>query len=465
MIRICCLALMFVSLLANAQTRFNYKYYALPAVGGAATHGDFDKNGWPDIAASSNQGAGDFVSILRNTSGGNFGARRDYAVNEAGALAAADVNNDGWLDIGVAQFESHSVLLLMNNGDGTFRSGNVIPAGMEAFDVEFADFNNDDNVDMIVSGNDTQGSIFKVFLGNGTGTFIEKSEVAAGGAFVINDFNHDGRLDIARAAFSKVWLSFGKGDGAFRGTRSFSVPHSDGADTIASADFNNDFVPDLAVLSAHPCGSACGDNTVYVYKNNGSGSFTLKSSFRIGSSGFGDLYTADVNGDLNVDIVARNGDHFGGFLAYALGHGNGFFDHVTDEPSSEVADFLERDLNRDSRHDIAWSEWLDGSVRVGLNTSGYTNCTPPSSAKISAKICGPLAGSTFSGSTLVKASGNSPAGVKRLEVWIDGVKKYKKWGDQLNKRFVLSPGRHRIAVIAVDRYAGRSTAAVYVNVQ
>lgn len=456
---------MFVSLLANAQTRFHYKYYSLPAVGGAATHGDFDKNGWPDIAASSNQGPGDFVSVLLNTSGGNFSTQRDYPISESGALAAADVNNDGWLDIGVAQRDSQSVLLLMNNGNGTFHSGNVIFANADVFDLEFGDFNNDEDVDLLVHSCEDTTCRLQLLMGNGTGAFFAKANLPGRGSVLLNDLNRDGKLDIANARDSKVWLWFGRGDGTFRDPNSFTVPGDDGVDTIAAADFNNDSYADLAVLAPHPCGSACGDNTVYVYKNNGSGSFTRRSSFRIGSSGFGELYTADVNGDLNMDIVARNGDHFGGFLEYALGRGNGFFDRVTDEPSSEVADFLERDWNRDSRHDIAWSEWLDGSVRVGLNRNAYTNCTPPSSAKLLAKICGPIAGSTFTGSTLVKASGNSPVGVKRLEVWVDGVKKYQKWGDQMNKRIFLSPGRHRIAVVAVDKYVGRSTAAVYVNVQ
>ncbi|MCI0349881.1 MAG: VCBS repeat-containing protein [Acidobacteriales bacterium] len=463
MTRLWAILLVFVSGFLSAQTSFTYRFRGLPAVGGGATHGDFNKNGSPDIAVTSNQGPGEFVSVF---SGGDFSTRRDYPVPESGALAAADVNNDGWLDIGVAQFESQSVLLLMNNGHGTFRQGNVIPACNRAFDLEFGDFNNDGAVDMLVRACDSSGACrLRLFQGNGTGTFIFKSEISVGGSFVVTDLNRDGRLDVAQAAQKKVWLSFGRGDGTFRALTSFSVPDADGADTITAADFNNDTTPDLAVLSPHPCGSACGNNTVYTYKNNGAGSFTLKSSFRIGGSGFGELYPADINGDLNADVVVRNGDHFGGFLAYALGRGNWVFDRIANLPSSEVSDFLDRDWNLDSRHDIAWSSWFNQEIIVGTNTNGFTNCAPPNSARIGVRICGPLGGSTLTGSALVKASGNSPAGVKRMEVWVDGVKKYEKWHDQINKRIALSPGRHRIAVVAVDKYVGRSWAAVFVNVQ
>ena len=461
--RLWALALLFVASYSSAQTHFNYRFHALPAVGGEATDGDFDKNGLPDIAISSNQGPGDFVSIF---SGGDFTSRRNYSVSEAGPLAAADVNNDGWLDIAVAQFNSQSVLLLMNNGNGTFHSGNIIPVGNNAYDLKFGDFNNDNSVDMLVrTCDDSAVCRLRLFLGNGTSTFIFKAEISQGGSYVVTDLNRDGRLDVAQATKGKIWLSFGRGDGTFRALASFSVPDPDGVDTITAADFNNDGTPDLAVLSPHPCGSACGDNTVYVYKNNGSGSFTLKSSFKIGASGFGQLYTADINGDLNTDIVVRNSDHFGGFLSYVLGHGNSTFDHKTDLPGSEVADFVDRDWNLDSRHDIAWSSWFNEEMIVGTNTNAFTNCVPPSSAKLRVKICGPIADSTVIGSTLVKASGNSPAGVKRLEIWVDGVKKYNKLNDQVSKRVALLPGRHRIAVVAVDKYVGHTSAAVYVNVQ
>ena len=460
--RLWAIALLFVASYSPAQTHFNYKFRALPAVGGAAADGDFDKNGLPDIAVSSNQGPGEFVSVF---SGGDFSSHHDYAVTESGALSAADVNNDGWLDIAVAQFNSQSVLLLMNNGNGAFHSGNIIPVGNHAYDLKFGDFNNDNSVDMLVrTCDDNAVCRLRLFLGNGTGTFIFKSEIPLGGSFVVTDLNRDGRLDVAQAAKGKVWLSFGKGDGTFRALTSFSVPDPDGVDTITAGDFNNDGTPDLAVLSPHPCGSACGNNTVYAYKNNGSGSFTLKSSFKIGVSGFGQLYTADINGDLNADIVVRNGDHFGGFLAYVLGHGNWTFDHKTNLPGSEVSDFVERDWNVDSRHDIAWSSWFNEEVIVGTNTNAFTNCAPPTSAKLRVKICGPVAGDTLRGSALVKASGNSPAGVKRLEIWVDGVQKHDKWSDQVNKRIALSPGRHRIAVVAIDKHVGRASAAVYVNV-
>lgn len=51
-----------------------------------------------------------------------------------------------------------------------------------------------------------------------------------------------------------------------------------------------------------------------------------------------------------------------------------------------------------------------------------------------------------------------------MQVWIDGEKQYVKWGDQLAKRFTLSTGTHRIAVVANDKYIGNATTAIIVTV-
>jgi hypothetical protein len=108
---------------------------------------------------------------------------------------------------------------------------------------------------------------------------------------------------------------------------------------------------------------------------------------------------------------------------------------------------------------------MGGGWTASINTSAFTNCAPPSSANLAAKICGPGANTSVASPVLVKASGNSPAGIQRLEIWVDGVKKYQKWNDQVAKRFSLAAGSHRITVVAVDMYKGTAQSSVAVNVQ
>jgi hypothetical protein len=43
-------------------------------------------------------------------------------------------------------------------------------------------------------------------------------------------------------------------------------------------------------------------------------------------------------------------------------------------------------------------------------------------------------------------------------------KQFVKWGDQLAKRFTLSTGKHRIAVVANDKFIGSAKTIVNVTV-
>lgn len=90
---------------------------------------------------------------------------------------------------------------------------------------------------------------------------------------------------------------------------------------------------------------------------------------------------------------------------------------------------------------------------LGLNRTAQLPCAPPPSNILQAKICAP--GSTTSSTTFtVKASGNSPLGIKRLELWVDGVKRAEILNDQMLKTLTLTAGTHRITVVAVDQYTG-----------
>jgi hypothetical protein len=62
----------------------------------------------------------------------------------------------------------------------------------------------------------------------------------------------------------------------------------------------------------------------------------------------------------------------------------------------------------------------------------------------------------------VSASGNSPAGISRVELWIDGKKRTEALGDQLRASVTVTAGRHRIAVVIVDTN-GTATHAVSVT--
>ena len=172
---------------------------------GAGIIEDFNGDGFMDVFASS-YGIKDNVTLFFSDGKGGFTDMTDSAQLRGitGGLNAkqADFNNDGfmdilllrgaWLDVGGEWPNS----LLRNNGDGTF-SDVTFEAGMGSsfYPTEtaaWADVNNDGWVDVFIANenNDKNAHPCELFVNNGDGTFTDKAK----------DWNMDGNFGYAKAA-------------------------------------------------------------------------------------------------------------------------------------------------------------------------------------------------------------------------------------------------------------------------
>ena len=180
----------------------------------------------------------------------------------------------------------------------------------------------------------------------------------------------------------------------------------------------------------------------------------------------GEVFAADINDDQNMDAVVVNGANFGGAIVYALGKGDGTLgrQYELTGADSNVSGLAIRDINLNSRPDVLVASWMGNGFNYGVDTSAYTNCAPPDSSKLQAKICVPAPNGNVTNPITVRGAGNSPIGVKRLEIWVDGVKLTEGLNDQIAKQITLSPGMHSLFVVAVDQYLGSASAAENINV-
>src|SRR6185312_5490901 len=104
-----------------------------------------------DLIAANPGGNG--VSILLGDGQGGFGQRATYGTvspsNDREAMAVADLNGDGNLDLAIVN-GGHSVALLFGNGDGSFQP-QIDLAASSAFGLAVGDLNNDGAPDIAVS--------------------------------------------------------------------------------------------------------------------------------------------------------------------------------------------------------------------------------------------------------------------------------------------------------------------------
>jgi hypothetical protein len=451
---------------------------------------DINRDGLPDVAVISDS----TLSVMFNHGGGVFGPPHNTALPAGSGslqMLAADMNNDGKIDLVIAQSTPTQVLVLPGNGDGTFRTPLVLALVNTPHGIALGDFNRDGKIDLAVEEcqTNTSNCDVAIFLGNGAGTFNPGSILPTSGSaslsqsVVATDLNRDGKIDLAvanlggssTAPTANFQVFFGNGDGTFRTPVSVPVPFTIPADsaamppTIVAGDFTGDATPDIGVETGTICGgSACGQAEMNIFTNNGAGGFTLKQTFATSTDEGPDTWVAaDLNNDLKIDLVRFSGNIRTGAVQTWLNNGSGFFTAVSNSlAGSEAAHLDIRDIDLDGRHDFISDEGGLGmsAAIMALNSNGTVNCAPPLSGAIHAKLCTPGT-STSSTTFTVKASGNSPVGIQRLELWVDGTKRAQILNDQLLKTLTLSAGTHTITIVAVDRYIGISKTTRTVNVQ
>ena len=322
--------------------------------------GDFDRDGWIDIAHA-NVGRNS-VTVLLNQGGGASGFTRTIDVPVGPGpfdVTAGDFNQDGFLDLAVTHGSGQSIAILRGRATGGFTRTDInVAAGPRG--IASTDFDKDGKLDLIVTGWDS--NTVQILRGNGSGGFTSGSVLSSVASrpqgVAAADFNRDGHLDLVVAHES------GNGLGLLTGSAgaivlSRSIAGMANLNVLTVQDFNRDGWPDVAAASSS--GSRVG---LYF---GGSSGLRFHRSYATGASPRG-IAARDLNHDGLLDLITanRDGDSVSVLLGDAAAPG-------TFEPADAFAAgagsraVVAEDFDRDGRIDLATGNQDAASVTVLWN--------------------------------------------------------------------------------------------------
>lgn len=289
--------------------------------------GDFNGDCQRDIAVANTNPPANNVGVALNLGGGSF-SLTDYTVGSNPVdLVIADVDSDNDDDLVVSNAISRDIHVLRNDGTGAFTAVGPYATGFgtdQLGAIAAGDWENDGDLDIVVA-NPNLGQVAVIF-NNGTGVFTSPTVHTVGDfprRLVVGDYDGDNDADIAMTCSNfpyQVQVLTNTGGGSFDPPVSFAVGSNPVG--LASADFDRDGGLDLvATINALDDLAVLLNQTFHDCNQNGlddRSEVTTSETFWVSGSSNGFSWSLSVAGiglfgeELNVPCVpfAGNADAF-----------------------------------------------------------------------------------------------------------------------------------------------------------
>jgi hypothetical protein len=332
---------------------------------------DLDNDGDLDclVASEGDQTIGWFQNLLQR---GRFGSSSSITANltYATSVVAADIDNDGDIDVVSTSSGDNTVAWYRNDGTGSFSDAITVSKVAEGAQSAFIiDVDGDGNVDIVsASANDKKIAWYTNIDGKGNFSGEHIISIDADGArsvFCI-DIDGDGDTDCLSASVNDnkvVWYENVFGNGTV------FVPHiiSDtaiGARSVFAADINSDSKIDVLVASAK-------DDTVAWYENvDGGGTNWTRHVVSVTTDYPVSAIAVDIDGDNDLDIVAVSA--FDDTVGWYRNDGTGTFSSVliVTRTADSAWDISPADFDGDGDIDLLVSSYDDSTLAWFENLDG-----------------------------------------------------------------------------------------------
>lgn len=360
---------------------------------GTVCWGDFNNDTRLDLLLTGTKNGDYYAKIYQNQPDDEFyDINANLAPLAGGNSCWADFNNDGYLDILHAGFDGTQDILKIyfNERNGTFSDARANLTPREYIFANYADFDNDGDLDLVVTGSTGYQPLTDFYKNNGEGEFervdTELESNVYNGTIITGDYDNDGDIDLVLTgrSGSRAQTLLYRNDGAFSFTE--INPHFEDLEKASGAfgDYDNDGDLDLLLTGR----DVAENGYTIVYRNNGGDNFSRIQDYfhqsRDGSAAWGDY---DNDGVLDILLSGFNDRH--DYIQIYHNEGSDYFTRIDDEFPDVAGPCAWADFDNDDDLDVFISGW-NGSrnyeATLFRNNSQVANRKPHAPRELSSAV-------------------------------------------------------------------------------
>lgn len=352
---------------------------------------DVDGDQHQDVLITGRNYSGDYIAKLYINDGlGNFTESTGIPIDgyDVSSFAFEDVDGDNDQDLVLTGYTNTFELvsrLYINDGDGSFSTNLNTPfEPMNDSSVAFADVDNDNDYDVLLTGINMFGTLVsKLYTNDGNGNFAEVMGTPFEGAFLCSsafaDIDGDNDQDVlitGRNKYGELLSKMYTNDGLGNFSEVMSLPFDNmRVNSIAFADIDGDSDQDLLITGQINSGL----DVSILYTNDGLGNFTLVVDTPFEGVSRNSSVFSDIDRDNDQDLLITGRPNSGIWISKLYTNdGLGNFTKVLHTPFDgvESGSVAFADVDGDNDQDV---------LITGLGNSGipisklYINDGPSSS--------------------------------------------------------------------------------------
>ena len=323
--------------------------------------GDFNGDGKLDMIQTVPTDSGNYINgayrLLAGNGDGTFSFGSYIQLYNTGPMAIGDFNNDGILDVAMAQPSNNSFVILTGKGDGTFTAGTSFALGFSPVAIVAADFNSDGFPDIAVTGSKTVA-----YKGSAAGSFTLFSALAntPGTSLAAANLNRAGYIDLVILGGGVLTVASANNN-YFSGYTTQTVNATDQANTLAVGDFDLDGNADLLITGPN--------STNAITYLHGAGTATFAQQQVVGTGqGLGPVVVGDFNADGYPDFACAFDQGSYGYLDAAY--------YITNIAKTSTATLTGVSVSQAGPHNVFASYNGASGVYQGASQSATTVLYP-----------------------------------------------------------------------------------------